>query len=206
MDMTLLATLTPTADNTMADWVEQYRSFGPLVSIVMAFLLSFIPPLPTLAVIGVNAAANGLWYGFIFSWVGVMLGIMTVFILVRKLSHWSFIQRIAERKSMRKSLGWIEKNGFWYLFLFSLLPFGPFTVMHAAAGLSGISLRSFVIASATGRAVMIFAVSYIGSDLDSYIEHPWLLLPVIIFLGAGLWLAKQLDSWMNKHSQEGAAS
>lgn len=67
MDMNLLATLTPTAEINMADWVEQYRSFGPLISIAMAFLLSFIPPLPTLAVIGVNAAANGLWYGFIFS-------------------------------------------------------------------------------------------------------------------------------------------
>ncbi|WP_322906735.1 TVP38/TMEM64 family protein [Paenibacillus campi] len=205
MDMILFTTGVVAAHLDMADWVESYRSFGPLISMIMAFLLSFIPPLPTLAVIGMNAAANGLWYGFICSWIGVMLGIMTVFILVRKLSHWSLIQRIAARKSMRKSLGWIEKNGFWYLFLFSLLPFGPFTVMHAAAGLSGISLRSFLIASATGRAVMIFAVSYIGSDLDNYIEHPWLLLPVVCFLGAGLWLAKQLENWMSKHQKEAAS-
>ncbi len=205
MDMILLATLTSTAGMDLSDWMERYRSFGPLFSTLMAFLLSFIPPLPTIAVIGVNAASGGLWYGFIFSWIGVMLGIMTVFLLVRKLSHHAFIQRIAERKSMRKSLGWIEKKGFWYLFLFSLLPFGPFTVMHAAAGLSGISLRSFLIATATGRAVMIFTVSYIGSDLDSYIEQPWLLLPVAGFLAAGLWLAKQLDSRMGKHQEEPAA-
>lgn len=204
MDMTLL--LSSTADQDITGLMEQYRSFGPLVSIALAFLLSFVPPLPTMVVIGLNAAANGLWYGFFYSWIGVMIGIMTVFVLVRQLSHWKYLQRFAERKSIRKSLSWIEKNGFLYLFLFSLLPFGPFTVMHAAAGLSGISLRSFLIASATGRAIMIFVVSYIGSDLDSYIQNPWLLLPVVVFIAAGLFLAKKLESWVGKHHEESASA
>ena len=184
--------------------MQQYQSFGPLVSMLLAFLISFVPPLPTSVIIGLNGASNGLWAGFLFSWIGVMAGILTVFGLVRQLSHYEYVQRFAERKSIRKSLEWIEKNGFIYLFMLSLLPFGPFTMMHIAAGLSGIRFRSFLAATALGRGIMIFTVSYIGSDLTSYLDNPWQLMPVILFIGLGFLIARKMGSWFGRHNEETA--
>ena len=180
--------------------MEQYQSFGPLGSMLLAFLISFIPPLPTIVVIGLNGASNGLWAGFVFSWIGIMAGILTVFGLVRQLSHYEYVQRFAHRKSVSKSLEWIEKNGFIYLFMLSLLPFGPFTMMHIAAGLSGIRFRSFLAATALGRGIMIFTVSYIGSDLNSYLENPWQLVPVVAFIAIGFLIARKMDSWFGRHN------
>ncbi|WP_458119999.1 TVP38/TMEM64 family protein [Paenibacillus sp. Z6-24] len=189
----------------VTDLMEQYQSFGPLVSILLAFLISFVPPLPTMLVIGLNGASNGLWAGFVFSWIGVMAGILTVFGLVRQLSHYEYVQRFANRKSISKSLEWIQKNGFIYLFMFSLLPFGPFTMMHIAAGLSGIRFRTFLAATALGRAIMIFTVSYIGSDLSSYMENPWQLLPVVLFIALGFLIARKMESWFGRGDDKPSA-
>lgn len=45
-------------------WLEKFRSLGPLPGILLTFMKSFVPPLPTLLIVGVNGAVYGLWAGF----------------------------------------------------------------------------------------------------------------------------------------------
>ncbi|WP_204825504.1 TVP38/TMEM64 family protein [Paenibacillus nicotianae] len=181
--------------------MDQYRAIGPWLSILLAFLLSFIPPLPTIVVIGLNAAAFGLWSGVLYSWIGVMSGAILMFWLVRKLSHYKYIDRFAHNKAVQKSMRWMKNNGFMYIFMFSLLPFGPFTLLHVAAGLSGIKFRSFVIAAGLGRAMMIFIVSFIGADWASYFQQPWKLLFVALFVIIGFIFIRKVEAWFGKREE-----
>lgn len=178
--------------------MDQYRAIGPWLSVLLAFLLSFIPPLPTMVVIALNAAAFGLWSGILYSWIGVMSGAILMFWLVRKLSHYKYIDRFAHNKTVKKSMRWMQNNGFIYIFMFSLLPFGPFTMLHVAAGLSGIRFRSFVIAAGLGRGMMIFIVSFIGADWASYFQQPWKLLIVAVFVAIGFIFIRKVEAWYSK--------
>ncbi|MGV7115279.1 TVP38/TMEM64 family protein [Paenibacillus kyungheensis] len=181
--------------------MDQYRALGPWFSILIAFLISFIPLLPIIVVIGLNVAAFGLWWSVLYSWIGIMSGAILMFWLVRKLSHYKYIDRFSHNKAVQKSIRWMKNNGFMYIFMFSLLPFGPFTLLHVAAGLSGIKFRSFVIAAGLGRGMMIFIISFIGADWASYFQQPLKLLFVALFVIIGFIFIRKVEAWFSKREE-----
>lgn len=48
--------------------LESYEALGPLPGIFMPMIESFLPILPLIVLVIANAAAYGLWKGFLFSW------------------------------------------------------------------------------------------------------------------------------------------
>lgn len=181
-------------EQQLTDWLERFRSFGPLPGIALTFLKSFVPPLPTLLIVGVNAAVYGLWLGFLYSWIGMVAGCLITFSLVRKIAGHPYMQRWADKPKVRKAMQWVRRNAFSYVFLLSLFPVGPFVVINIAAGLAGMRLRSFALAVSAGKAVMIFIVSYIGYDLSRYIEEPVRLIYVALFIAVSLFVSRKIES------------
>jgi uncharacterized membrane protein YdjX (TVP38/TMEM64 family) len=175
--------------------VERYRSFGPLPGILLTFLKSFVPPLPTIVIVGVNAAVYGLWQGFFYSWLGIVSGCLTTFLLVRKLAETVYVQRWARKPKVEKRLEWVRRNSFSYVLVLSFFPVGPFVIINVAAALAGMRLRSFLISVALGKAVMVFAVSYIGHDLARYAEHPVQILYVLLFIIISIYMCRRIEAY-----------
>ena len=171
-----------TEDN-LRHLLEQYRSFGPFPGIALTFLKSFIPPLPTIAIVGLNGAVYGLWLGFLYSWIGLVAGCVTTFWIIRKVASHRYLRKWAERPKVAKSMTWVRQSGFSYVFLLSIFPVGPFVVINMAAGLAGMRFRSYLLALTVGKAIMVFAVSYIGNDLERFIRQPWEIIYVLVFIG-----------------------
>lgn len=202
----------------LADWIanlneaqllellERFRSFGPLPGIALTFMKSFVPPLPTLLIVGVNAVVYGLWLGFLYSWLGMIAGCMVTFLLVRKIAGHRTLQRWASKPKVRKGMEWVQRNAFGYVFLLSLFPVGPFVVINVAAALAGMRFRTFAIAVSAGKAVMVFTVSYIGYDLSRYAEDPWRLLYVVLFLAGSLYVSRRIEARFAKTSPEAEAT
>lgn len=176
---------------------ETYRSFGPFFAILLPLLEAFFPFLPLVVFIVANVNSFGLWMGFLLSWIGACSGAIIVFIIMRKLGKWKWIQRIKEKKGMRRLLTWIERRGFSPLFLILCFPFTPSAAINVVAGLSRISFWQFILAVLAGKLVMIFMVSFIGQDLRALITQPTraAIAGVVIFL---LWLVgKQVEKRLN---------
>ncbi|MNI37488.1 TVP38/TMEM64 family inner membrane protein YdjZ [compost metagenome] len=182
-----------TEDN-LRSLLEQYRSFGPFPGILLTFLKSFIPPLPTVVIVGVNAAVYGLWLGFLYSWIGLVSGCLLTFLVVRKIAGHPYLERWAQKPKVQKSMVWVRRNAFSYVFLLSIFPVGPFVVINIAAGVARMRIRSFLIAVIAGKAIMIFAVSYIGHDLARFVNDPIQLLYVVVFLGLSLFISKKIEA------------
>lgn len=185
-------------EEQLMEWLEQFRSFGPLPGIVLTFMKSFVPPLPTLLIVGVNAVVYGLWLGFLYSWIGMVCGCLVTFMIVRKIAGHSYIQYWAAKSKVRKGMLWVRRNAFSYVFVLSLFPVGPFVAINIAAALAGMRLRSFALALAAGKAIMIFTVSYIGYDLSRYIEDPLRLLYVVLFIVASLLISRKIEARFSK--------
>lgn len=181
-------------EENLRNLLEQFRSFGPLPGILLTFMKSFIPPLPTIVIVGVNAAVYGLWLGFFYSWLGIVAGCMVTFLIVRSIAGHRYFQRYAKKPKVKKSLLWVQRNAFSYVFLLSIFPVGPFVIINMAAAIARMRIRSFFIAVTLGKVLMVFAVSYIGHDIMRFVHHPTQIIYVILFLAASLWVGKKLEA------------
>ncbi|MBO2944298.1 TVP38/TMEM64 family protein [Paenibacillus sp. F411] len=175
-------------------WLQEYSRLGPLPGILISFFEAFLPFLPLIVIVMGNAAAYGLWLGFLYSWIGVSLGALAVFWLVRKvggrLGEW--IQR--RMPGAQRFFHWIEDKGFTPIFILYCFPFTPSSLVNIAAGISSVPVTTFMIAVLSGKAVMIFMVAFIGHDWQGFIQQPWRILVAAAVLGL-LWLGgKKLEN------------
>lgn len=191
--MDLLSIQTYFTEDTLRELLEKYRSYGPFPGILLTFMKSFIPPLPTMVIVGVNAAVYGLWLGFLYSWIGIVSGCLVTFLIVRKIADHPYLVRWVQKPKVEKSMLWVRRNAFSYVFLLSIFPVGPFVVINMAAGMARMRLRSFLIAICFGKAIMVLSVSYIGHDLSRFMQNPYEIIYVLLFIGVSLWVSKQIE-------------
>ncbi|CAM4232339.1 TVP38/TMEM64 family protein [Saccharibacillus endophyticus] len=189
-------------EENLNEWMERFRSWGPLPGIFLTFLKSFIPPLPTAVIVGVNAAAYGLWFGFLYSWIGLIAGCMTTFLIVRAIASHPYFLRWAERPKVQKSLTWARRNAFSFVFILSMMPLGPFALVNTAAAIVRMPKLAFFFAIAGGKAIMVLAVSYVGHDLGRFIERPYELLYVVGFLALSFWGSRKAEAYFTRSSSE----
>lgn len=187
-----------TLENIM-ELIARYRSFGPIPGILLPLVEAFLPFLPLVIFVMANANAFGLWFGFLFSWIGASVGALLVFLLVRKYGQQRFLKFLKQHAQVKRLMLWVERHGFGPLFLLLCFPFTPSAVVNIVAGLSKISFYQYMLAVFTGKMVMIFTVSFVGHDIKSLITQPirTAIVGIVIFI---LWLVgKQIEIKINKN-------
>lgn len=164
--------------------LKEYAALGPLPGILLPMVESLIPIFPLVLFVMANAAAFGLWKGFIISWIGATLGALTVFFIVRKLGRQKFFRFLTKHEKVRKLMNWVERHGFGFIFLMLCFPFTPSSLINVVAGLSRVSKHQFILAVLLGKLVMIFTISFIGYDIRSLIQQPQktILVALLMFL------------------------
>ncbi|WP_071393854.1 TVP38/TMEM64 family protein [Bacillus tuaregi] len=186
-----------TFENIMA-LIHEYRSFGPLPGILLPMLEAFLPFLPLFLFVMANANAFGLWFGFLFSWIGACTGALLVFLLVRRFGQKRILQFIKKHRQVQRLMLWVERHGFGPLFILLCFPFTPSAIVNIVAGLSKISTYQYMLAVMTGKLVMIFTISFVGHDLKSLMTQPFrtAVVGLVIFI---LWyVGKIVEVKINK--------
>lgn len=179
--------------------LEKFRAFGPLPGILLTFMKSFIPPLPTLFIVGANGLVYG-WAGFLYSWIGLVGGSFFTFMVIRKLAGTKWVSRWAEKPKVQKSLIWIRRNAFSYVFLLGMFPMGPFVLVNMAAGIAQMRPRSFLLAATLGKGIMVFYVTFIGTNLGAIMEQPVILAGIVLFIGCTIWISRKIERYYTSPS------
>ncbi|MFD0672503.1 TVP38/TMEM64 family protein [Cohnella sp. GCM10027633] len=163
-------------------FLDRYSALGPLPGILLPLLEAFLPILPLVVFVVANASAYGMWLGFLYSWIGVSVGSLLVFLIARKLSY-RYGERIRNRfPKAEKFFEFVERKGFTPIFLLACFPFSPSAIVNIASGLSKIPLHTFLTAVLLGKAVMIFMLSFLGHDINAMIENPWRIVMAVAVL------------------------
>ena len=191
----------------MFDWLtienyEQlesyYRTLGPLFGLFLPFIEAFLPFLPLVVIIVANVNAFGLFWGFVISWFGAVLGGFAVFYIVRKFGQHKRLHFITKKPAVQKLIKWVDMRGLSPLFVLLCFPFTPSVVVNIVAGLSNIKRVYYFIAVALGKAVMILFMSVIGQDVTELVTNPVKLLLAIIAIVV-LWaVGKWVETYLNK--------
>jgi uncharacterized membrane protein YdjX (TVP38/TMEM64 family) len=191
-----------TIDNIMG-LISEYRALGPLPGIFLPMLEAFLPFLPLFLFVMANASAFGLWFGFLFSWIGACMGALLVFLLFRKFGQKRILAFLQRHSKIQKLMTWIENHGFGPIFLLLCFPFTPSAVVNIVAGLSKINIYQYMLAVLTGKIVMIFTISFIGYDIRSLITQPLRTAIVLVVIFILWYVGKRIEVRLNISGKKG---
>lgn len=168
---------------------------GPIVYIfiiAIAVVISQIPGVP------LTVAAGALWGPLpagLYSVIGGFLGSLTAYYLSRTLG------RSAMKALTGRVVTFNESKGEVYLgvliFVTRLLPLFPFDIVSYAAGLSGLSLRVYAVATLLGMIPSTLLLTYLGATFMISVPVALGLSGVAIIILAGLPLIIRRFNWFD---------
>ena len=164
--------------------LDSFGNLGPLAPIFLAMVESFFPPLPLIAIVALNVAAHGGLFGFVYSWVGVMLGGTLMFLFWRRVLKQFFWKFASRSQKLEKAEQWVSRFDVSSLFMLSVLPFTPSSFMHFAFGISDFDEKRYLITMLLGKGVMVAMMALFGQSLVSSMKNPVYLVLAVVIWGA----------------------
>lgn len=144
--------------------------WGPLIYI-LAYAAGVCLFVPGTLLTTLGAAIFGAWQGFLYVWVGAMLGASAAFWIGRTLGRDLAASLVGDR--LRKYDEAIERNGFAAVLYLRLVYF-PFTPMNFGMGLTRVRFRDYFLGTALGIIVGVFIFTFfVGMVRDVWASGDW---------------------------------
>ncbi len=143
--------------------------------------------LPGTLLTALGAAVFGPYFGFLYVWMGAMLGSSLAFFIGRYLGREFAASLIGDR--LKRYDDAIERNGFATVLYLRLMYF-PFTPMNFGMGLTKVRFRDYFSGTALGIIVGTFIFTFfVGTVKDVWTSGRWAeLLSWKVFLSLALFI------------------
>jgi len=143
--------------------------------------------LPGTVLTGLGAAIFGPYWGFLYVWIGAMIGSSAAFLIGRTLGREFASSIIGDR--LRRYDEAIEKNGFATVLYLRLVYF-PFTPMNFGMGLTKVKFMDYFLGTGLGIIVGTFIFTFfIGTAKEVWVSGNWFeLISFKVFFSIGLFI------------------
>lgn len=158
------------AIQTFREYLLGFGAWAPLVSGLLMVFQSVVAPLPAFVLTFTNGLLFGWAWGALLSWSSAMAGALVCFWIARSLGRPVVERLVGGSKSLEVSDLFFAKYGNRTILITRLLPFVSFDIISYGAGLTPITLRSFLIATGLGQLPATLAYSYLGQNLTGSIQ------------------------------------
>jgi len=174
-----------TAD-ALGSFLETAGLWAPVVY-MMIYAVGVCLFLPGTLLTGLGAAIFGAYWGFLYVWIGAMMGASAAFFIGRTLGR-DFAASLIGNK-LKKYDDAIERNGFATVLYLRLVYF-PFTPMNFGMGLTKVRFRDYVAGTGLGIIVGTFIFTFfIGTLKDVWASGNWgKLISFKVFFSIGLFV------------------
>ncbi|MDT8344428.1 MAG: TVP38/TMEM64 family protein [Thermohalobaculum sp.] len=186
------------AGGDLSGWIERLGVWGPLAVAGLMVLHSFVPfPAELLALAA--GAAFGTVLGTAVIWSGAMVGAVLSFWLARRLGRAAIETLLPERQ--RAALDdWTQDQGAVTLLVSRFIPIIAFNLINYAAGLTRVSLWTFVWTTGLGILPLTVLMVHMGAAMS---EMSWPLLLAVSAAGivaiAALHRIGKRRGWFGRH-------
>ncbi len=151
------------ASDEVRQWTEQFGKVGPLAIIGVIIVETVVAPIPGTIVPIVAGALYGLWLGFVYAWVGNMIGALIAFFISRRLGR-LVVKKIIKDKTIDRYDRFLKRNKL-FLWMVYLIPIFPLDIISFVIGLSALKFRHFLMIVGLGLLVNILILAYFGERL-----------------------------------------
>jgi len=172
--------------DSLTGFVEGTGLWAPVV-FVFLYAAGVCLFLPGTLLTALGAAIFGAYWGFVYVWIGAMIGAGAAFWIGRTLGREFAASLIGNR--LRRYDDAIERNGFATVLYLRLIYF-PFTPMNFGMGLTKVRFWDYVAGTGLGILVGTFIFTFfVGTVRDVWLSGAWgELLSFKVFLAVGLFL------------------
>lgn len=172
--------------------MERFRHLGPAIPILLAFLESFLPPLPLVGIVALNVAAYGVVKGFLFTWTGAALGGVSSFFLFRKgLKGWA-IRLAGRHPRIMKARLWVDGVSTFTLFIIILMPFTPISFVNFAFGVSDYPAKRYLLTLCSAKFFMLMILVMISKSVFKAFSQPVFILVAAALIAVSVFLSKKI--------------
>ena len=181
-----------------------------LIFIAIQFAQVCLIPIPGAVTTAAGALLFGPLLGSLYSFIGILLGSVTAFLVGRKFGY-RLVRWIVGEDDLKKGLKFVEGRDRVMFFLIFLLPFFPDDVLCFVAGLTPMSLGWFVLLLTVARIVTILCTAYVVEYvrlLFAYNSILAIVLCAVVIAGMvmlfiyGVKYGKQIETWCTKKAAQ----
>ncbi|MFU2164177.1 TVP38/TMEM64 family protein [Streptococcus pluranimalium] len=130
--------------NVLKKVIQRHDLLGPLIFIAIQIIQVVFPVIPGGLTTLVGFWVFGWWQGFIYNYVGIIIGSIILFLLVKQFGR-KFILLFVKEDIFFKYEQKLESKHFENLFILSMLaPVSPADIMVMVTALTSISLKRFI--------------------------------------------------------------
>ncbi len=170
----------------LGNFLDTAGVWAPLVFIVI-YAVGVCLFVPGTLLTGLGAAIFGPYWGFVYVWIGAMIGSSAAFVIGRTLGR-EFASGLIGDKLKKYDDG-IERNGFATTLYLRLVYF-PFTPMNFGMGLTKVRFVDYVTGTGLGIIVGTFIFTFfIGTLKEVWVSGDWgQLISFKVFFSIGLFI------------------
>jgi len=170
----------------LSHFLETVGMWAPLL-FIFVYALGVCLFVPGTLLTALGAAIFGAYWGFLYVWIGAMIGASAAFWIGRTLGREFAASLIGDR--LKKYDDAIERNGFATVLYLRLVYF-PFTPMNFGMGLTKVRFRDYFAGTGLGILVGTFIFTFfIGTLKEVWASGDWgQLLSFKVFFSVGLFV------------------
>ena len=180
---------------TLIESFTYLGSVGIFVYILMLALAIVVSPIPGTPITAIGGLIWGPWMAGIYGIIGIFTGSMIAYFIGRTLGR-STVQALTGKAIyLSKERGEVYLG--WVMFVFHLFPVLPFDLMSYGAGISGMSLPVYAIATLLGTIPATFFLTYMGAAFKVGLPIALTMLAILVVLMVALPILMKRYRWLN---------
>lgn len=195
------------SQDALREYVSSFGGWAPVAFFVAQVAQVILAPIPGGVTTVVGPLLFGPWLGTALILAGGVTGSVVLFALVRRWGR-PLAVRVVGRGNLGRFSGAFDDEKGVVLFVVMLVPLVPDDVAVAAAGLSGVSLRRFLVLVALGRLPGWALAAFVAADLVGRSAGTLAMAGLAVAVAAALifMYRERLESWLLRRSGIGARS
>ena len=186
----------------LEEWFDAFRQFGYIPGFIMLYLRAIVPVLPLTLYVVLLIHAYGLFPGIIISWLGIVSGTFTVFLICKKFVNTIRMKKLKSRKSVQRLISFIDRQGLIPLFVLLCFPFTPNTLINIIASLSHIKIKYYFFVLVISKLISITILGVMGKEIFTIFTNPLRALIMIVLLVVLWFISKKLEKYFMCSTKE----
>ena len=184
----------------VVSYIRSYGNIAAVVSFLLMVLQSIISPIPAFLITFANAMIFGWWKGAILSFTSSMVGAVLCFYIARVFGR-DIVVKFTSNSALNEIEKYFDKYGSKTILICRLLPFVSFDLVSYFAGLTSMTLVSFLVATGIGQLPATIIYSYVGGMLTGGVKLFVTALLLIFALSILVMIIKQIFNERNKNNE-----
>ena len=186
----------------LEEWFDAFRQFGYIPGFIMLYLRAIVPVLPLTLYVVLLIHAYGLFPGIIISWLGIVSGTFTVFLICKKFVNTIKMKKLKSRKSVQRLISFIDRQGLIPLFILLCFPFTPNTLINIIASLSHIKIKYYFLVLVISKLISITILGVMGKEILTIFTNPLRALIMIVLLVVLWFISKKVEKYFMGSTKE----